>query len=197
MRSHDYQYLCGNCTQKYPIECLVQMNPYLVWFHILLLKVWCTESWTSFDNDSAVTSSNFLIHWLLPPRDSHGLDKKRMTSTAYNEILSSMSNIFMPSTLLLYWILWLICSRVMVKREGKKGHHCLLLLDKVKTSERYPLFLYCKLQYNVFKKVLDHCVRLPKLSSNSFLSAYQKVLQHIMLIDKYVLYFYFAKVCNL
>lgn len=130
------------------------------------------------------TSSNFLIHWLLPPRDSYGLDKKRMTSTAYNEILSRMSNIFMPSTLLLCWILWLICSRVMVKREGKKGHHCLLLPDKVKTSEWYPLFLTVGFNImSLFKKVLDHCVRLPKLSSNSFLSANQIVFQHIILIN--------------
>lgn len=144
------------------------------------------------------TSSNFLIHWLLPPRDSYGLDKKRMTSTAYNEILSRLSNIFMPSTLLLCWILWLICSRVMVKREGKKGHHCLLLLDKIKTSEQYPLFLTVGSNtMSLFKKVLDHYVRLPKLSSSSFLSANQMVLQHIMLINKYLLYFHFAKVCNL
>lgn len=144
------------------------------------------------------TSSSFLIHWLLPPRDSYGLDKKRMTSTAYNEILSRMSNIFMPSTLLLCWILWLICSRVMVKREGKKGHHCLLLLDKVKSSEWYPLFLTVSFNImSLFKKVLDHCVRLPKLSSNSFLSANQIVLQHIMLINISSYYFYFAKVCSL
>lgn len=144
------------------------------------------------------TSSNFLIHWLLPPRDSYGLDKKRMTSTAYNEILSKMSNIFMPSTLLLCYILWLICSRDMVKREGKKGHHCLLLLDKVETSEWHPLFLTVDSNtMSLFKKVLDHYVRLPKLSSNSIFSANKIVLQHIMIINNYLVYFSFAKVCSL
>lgn len=139
-----------------PNEPIFSMVSYIVvgsLIHRILNFLWlwfCSE-----------TSSNFLIHWPLPPRESYGLDKKRMTSTAYNEILSRMSNIPMPSTLLLCWILWLICSRVMVKKEGKKGHHCLLLLDKVKTSERYPLFLTVGSNtMSLFKKVLDHYVRL-------------------------------------
>lgn len=166
-----------------PNEPIFSMASYIV---VESLMHWILNFlWLWFRSE---TSSNFLIHWLLPPRDSYGLDKKRMTSTAYNETLSRMSNIFMPSTLLLCWILWLICSRVMVKREGKKGHHRLLLLDKVKTSEQYPLFLTAGSNtMSLFKKVLDHYVRLPKLSSNSFLLANQMVLQHIMLINIYLL----------
>lgn len=87
----------------------------------------------------------------------------------------------------------------MVKREGKKGHHCLFLLEKVKTSERYPLFLTVgSATMSLVRKVFDHYVKLPKLLSNSFFSSNQNSLQHIMLININPLYnFYFVMICKL